>query len=72
VKCVWHEFKGQPKTELSSANGYVPFEADIDGSWWDANLGVDYQADKNSRFSSQPVIKRCSMATATVTKVWWG
>jgi outer membrane autotransporter protein len=47
---VWHEFKGQPKTEFSSANGFVPFEADIGGSWWEANLGVDYQADKKVTF----------------------
>jgi outer membrane autotransporter protein len=47
---VWHEFKGQPKTEFSSADGFVPFEADIGGSWWEANLGVDYQADKKVTF----------------------
>lgn len=47
---VWHEFKGQPKTEFSSADGSVPFEADIGGSWWEANLGVDYQADKKVTF----------------------
>jgi outer membrane autotransporter protein len=47
---VWHEFKGQPKTEFSSANGFVPFEADVSGSWWEANLGVDYQADKKVTF----------------------
>lgn len=47
---VWHEFKGQPKTEFSSANGAVPFEADIGGTWWEANLGVDYQADKKVTF----------------------
>lgn len=47
---VWHEFKGQPKTEFSSADGFVPFEADLGGSWWEANLGVDYQADKKVTF----------------------
>jgi outer membrane autotransporter protein len=47
---VWHEFKGQPKTEFSSADGFVPFESDIGGSWWEANLGVDYQADKKVTF----------------------
>ncbi|MNP07718.1 Antigen 43 precursor [compost metagenome] len=47
---VWHEFKGQPKTEFSSADGFVPFEADIGGSWWEANLGVDYQADSKVTF----------------------
>jgi len=28
----------------------VPFEADVSGSWWEANLGVDYQADKKVTF----------------------
>jgi outer membrane autotransporter protein len=47
---VWHEFKGQPKTEFSSQNGSVPFEANIDGSWGEVNLGVDVQADKRTTF----------------------
>ncbi|EJN25955.1 outer membrane autotransporter barrel domain-containing protein [Pseudomonas sp. GM78] len=40
---VWHEFKGQPKTEFSSAAGYVPFTNDMRGTWGELNLGVDYQ-----------------------------
>ncbi|MGE8190462.1 autotransporter outer membrane beta-barrel domain-containing protein [Pseudomonas sp. NPDC086278] len=47
---VWREFKGQPKTEFSSQNGSVPFEANIDGSWGEVNLGVDVQADKRTTF----------------------
>jgi hypothetical protein len=41
---VCHEFKGKPKTEFSSADGFAPFEADFGGSWWEASPGVDYQA----------------------------
>jgi outer membrane autotransporter protein len=40
---VWHEFRGQPKTEFSSAAGYVPFTNDMRGTWGELNLGVDYQ-----------------------------
>jgi autotransporter family porin len=45
---IWHEFKGQPKTEFSSQSGYIPFESDIQGTWGEVNLGVDYQASQRS------------------------
>ncbi|MNU94884.1 Antigen 43 precursor [compost metagenome] len=48
---VWHEFKGQPKTEFSSQNGFVPFEADLDGTWGEVNMGVDYQANARTTFT---------------------
>ncbi|WP_160105590.1 autotransporter outer membrane beta-barrel domain-containing protein [Pseudomonas izuensis] len=48
---VWHEFKGQPKTEFSSQNGFVPFEADIGGTWGEVNVGVDYQANARTTFT---------------------
>ncbi len=40
---VWHEFQGQPVTEFSSANGYVPFKADLKGTWWQLNAGLTWQ-----------------------------
>jgi outer membrane autotransporter protein len=40
---VWHEFKGAPKTEFSSAAGYVPFTTDMGGTWGEINVGVDYE-----------------------------
>lgn len=40
---VWHEFRGQPVTEFSSADGYVPFEADLKGTWWQLNAGMTWQ-----------------------------
>jgi autotransporter family porin len=48
---VWHEFKGQPKTEFSSQSGYIPFESDIQGTWGEVNLGVDYQANQRTTFT---------------------
>ena len=40
---AWHEFRGQPVTEFSSADGYVPFQADMTGTWWQLNLGTTWQ-----------------------------
>jgi len=40
---AWHEFQGQPVTEFSSADGYVPFEADLKGTWWQINAGMTWQ-----------------------------
>ena len=40
---AWHEFQGQPVTEFSSADGYVPFKADMRGSWWQLNAGMTWQ-----------------------------
>ena len=36
---LWHDFLGQPTTEFSSANGFVPFTADLQGSWMKVGLG---------------------------------
>jgi outer membrane autotransporter protein len=40
---AWHEFRGQPVTEFSSAEGYVPFVADMQGTWWQLNAGMTWQ-----------------------------
>lgn len=40
---VWHEFKGKPKTEFSSADGYIPFGVDMSGTWGEVNLGIDHE-----------------------------
>ncbi|MFR0692886.1 autotransporter outer membrane beta-barrel domain-containing protein [Enterobacterales bacterium AE_CKDN230030158-1A_HGKHYDSX7] len=45
---VWHEFKGRAKTEFSSSNGYIPFGTDMDGTWGELNLGVDYQLNERT------------------------
>jgi outer membrane autotransporter protein len=44
---LWREFKGQPVTEFSSADGYVPFKADLKGNWWQLNAGTTWQLDAN-------------------------
>ncbi|ROO12170.1 hypothetical protein BK673_06400 [Pseudomonas fluorescens] len=49
---IWHEFKGQPKTEFSSESGYIPFESDIQGTWGEVNVGVDYQANQRTTFTA--------------------
>ena len=36
---LWHEFLGQPTTEFSSATGFIPFTADLEGSWMKVGLG---------------------------------
>lgn len=49
---VWHEFKGQPKTEFSSESGYIPFESDIQGTWGEVNVGLDYQANRRTTLTA--------------------
>ena len=39
---VWKEFIAQPTTEFSSANGFVPFTADLENSWMKIGLGGTY------------------------------
>ncbi|MEK1904415.1 MAG: autotransporter outer membrane beta-barrel domain-containing protein, partial [Pseudomonas sp.] len=48
---IWHEFRGQPQTEFSSADGYLPFAGDLQGTSGELNLGVDYQVDENTTFT---------------------
>ena len=44
---LWQEFLGQPTTEFSSANGFVPFTADLQGSWAKVGFGGSYDFDAN-------------------------
>jgi outer membrane autotransporter protein len=39
---LWHEFLGQPTTEFSSADGFIPFTADLQGSWFKVGPGGTY------------------------------
>jgi outer membrane autotransporter protein len=39
----WYEFLGNPKTSLSSANGFIPFEADLFGPTLELNAGLTAQ-----------------------------
>ena len=40
---IWREFRGDPKTKFSSADGPVPFRADIGGTTGEINLGISGQ-----------------------------
>ena len=40
---IWHEYLGDPKTSFSSATGFIPFRADLAGSWAELNAGVSTQ-----------------------------
>ncbi|WP_170850359.1 MULTISPECIES: autotransporter outer membrane beta-barrel domain-containing protein [unclassified Beijerinckia] len=44
---LWHEFRGDPKTEFSSATGFIPFRADLGGTWFEINAGISGQLNKN-------------------------
>lgn len=37
---IWHEFMGKPKTEFSSASGWIPFTAELPNTWWQVGAGV--------------------------------
>lgn len=45
---LWHEFRGDPKTEFSSATGFIPFRAHLGGSWLELNAGVSGQVDRGT------------------------
>jgi outer membrane autotransporter protein len=47
---LWREFKGRPITEFSSAEGYVPFKANMHGSWWQLNGGMSWQLNRQTSF----------------------
>lgn len=36
---VWHEFLGDPTTEISSETGSIPFTADLGGTWGKVGIG---------------------------------
>ena len=40
---IWREFSGNPATQFSSADGDIPFHADLSGSWGEINIGVSGQ-----------------------------
>lgn len=40
---IWHEFRGNPLTEFSSATGFIPFRANLGGTWGELNGGISGQ-----------------------------
>lgn len=51
------------KTEFSSETGHLPFESDIQGTWGEVNVGMDYQANPALHSPSWQDIARFSAAT---------
>ena len=45
---VWHEFLGEPKTEFSSAVGFVPFSANLRGTWGEVGAGISAQLNQSA------------------------
>jgi len=40
---VWREFSANPKTEISSETGFVPFQSKLRGSWYELSAGASAQ-----------------------------
>jgi len=40
---LWHEFLGDPKTEVFSPDGFVPFRAALRGTWAELGAGISGQ-----------------------------
>jgi outer membrane autotransporter protein len=47
---VRHEFRGDPVTSFSSANGWVPFHAEMGGTWWELEVGLTREVGRNVFF----------------------
>jgi len=45
---VWNEFRGDPKTLLSSEDGFIPFRSDIGGATFELNGGVTAEIAANA------------------------
>lgn len=45
---LWHEFTAQTRTEFSSANGFVPFSANLDETWIEIGVGASRQVTRNA------------------------
>ena len=44
---VRHEFKGETVTAFATEAGWLPFNAGIDGTWWELELGMTREIDRN-------------------------
>lgn len=42
-----NEFLGRPETEFSSADGYVPFQVDMQGAGYKIDAGMDAEIANN-------------------------
>jgi outer membrane autotransporter protein len=44
----WHEFRGTPQTQFSSADGPVPFVSGLRGRWFELNAGMSGQISRDT------------------------
>jgi outer membrane autotransporter protein len=50
---VWQEFVGDPRTRFSSETGFIPFQADLGGTWGEIGTGLTLQAARSTaRYAS--------------------
>ena len=45
---VWHEFSADPRTEVSSETGFVPFRSNLKGSWYELSAGANAQLTRTT------------------------
>jgi fibronectin-binding autotransporter adhesin len=45
---LWHESRGDNKTEISSEDGFVPFHSKLGGNWTEVGAGVTGQITRNT------------------------
>jgi outer membrane autotransporter protein len=45
---IWYEFLGDPKTKISSEDGFVPFSSQIDGTTLELNAGLTLDVAANT------------------------
>ena len=45
---LWLEFLGDPTTEFSSLAGFVPFRADVGGTWAELGAGLSAQLTRTA------------------------
>ncbi|WP_175948745.1 autotransporter outer membrane beta-barrel domain-containing protein, partial [Burkholderia pyrrocinia] len=45
---LWHEFKGDNATQISSSAGYIPFYSNVGGTWAELGVGVTAQVTRNA------------------------
>lgn len=43
---VWKEFSANPRTEVSSEDGFVPFRSNLRGTWYEVTAGVSAQVSR--------------------------
>ncbi len=44
---AWHDFEGEPRTEFSTATGFVAFPTDIGGTWGEFKTGLTAEVSRN-------------------------